>query len=56
MVLTLFYQNVTQFKTEVSTESKYLDNLLKIFCHCYKEVKTNYQLNLEVPAGFCLSR
>jgi hypothetical protein len=30
-----------------------VDNLLQSLRRYYKEVKTNWQLNLEVPAGFC---
>jgi len=47
-----FCRNLKQFTTEVTQETKYLDNLLKNLRQYYKEVKTRRQLNLNVPAGF----
>jgi len=47
-----FCRNLKQFTTEVTQETKYLDNLLKSLRNYYKDVKSRRQLNLEVPAGF----
>lgn len=47
-----FCRNLKDFTTEVTKETKYLDNLLKNIRQYYKEVKTRRQLNLDVPAGF----
>ncbi len=47
-----FCWNLKEFTTEVTKETKYLDNLLKNLREYYKEVKTKRQLNYEVPAGF----
>jgi hypothetical protein len=48
----IFCRNVKRFQTEVEQESKNLDNIMKHLRRYYKEIKTNRQLNLEVPAGF----
>jgi len=46
-----------QFQHEVSTESKNSDNyLLKSLQNYYKGVKSERQLDLEVPAGFHLQK
>jgi hypothetical protein len=47
-----FCWHVDQFHSDINTESKNLDNLLKSLRQYYKEVKTKCQLNLNVPAGF----
>jgi len=45
-------KHLTQFQTEVATESQKVDNILLLLRRYYNEVKTKRQLNLEVPAGF----
>jgi hypothetical protein len=46
-----YCRNLKEFTDDVTKETKYLDNLLKNLRCYYKEVKTNWQLLLDVPAG-----
>jgi hypothetical protein len=48
----MFCRNFRNFTTEVTKETKNLDNLLKSLCQYYKGIKTKWQLNLDIPAGF----
>jgi len=45
-------RSINQFSEELKLESEKVDNLLATLHQYYTEVKTHWQLNLEVPAGF----
>ena len=45
-------RHISQFHSDVTSESAKVDNLLANLRRYYKEIKTKRQLNLEMPAGF----
>ncbi len=50
---TILSRHISQFQSDVKSESAKVDNLLASLRQYYKDIKTKHQLNLEMPAGFC---
>jgi hypothetical protein len=50
--LDFFCRDITEFQSNIQTETDRLDNILCDLRHYYNEVKTKRQLGLDVPTGF----
>jgi hypothetical protein len=49
---TILSRHISQFQSDIKSESAKVDNLLASLHQYYKDIKTKRQLNLEMPAGF----
>jgi len=49
---TILSRHISQFQSDIKSESAKVDNLLASLHQYYKDIKTKRQMNLEMPAGF----